>query len=386
MEKKRKERKKKPVSKMTKDMWITLLSYSATHWVADMAAGAVVMASLIRYGYNAWDSFVLIVLYNFFSFGLQLMFGIFIDKYRVPREATILSFILIGAAFFVTYDPVLVVILAGIGDSLFHVGGGSVSLSFMPRKLLPAALFVAPGALGLFSGIIIGRGTTIPFFDYFSVHLSFASLGMKIFLLIALAISTIAVTLLEAPEGDYEKVNTRKKINHWDLISWTLWFSVAIRSLHGLTAGFEWQKGFWLPFLLVFGIASGKALGGVIGDKVSWTKVAVFSLLISAPLMAFAKDYVFLAILGMGLFQMTMPITLVCRSNLFQGRPATAFGFACLALMAGALPIYLGAETLKPILREDTNIFIVILVSVACIFVGLSLLKPYFKKELKMNL
>lgn len=141
-----------------------------------------------------------------------------------------------------------------------------------------------------------------------------------------------------------------------------------------------------MPLILVLAIASGKALGGLVGDKIGWTKIAVFSLLISAPLMAFAKDSAFLAILGMGLFQMTMPITLVCRSNLFEGRPATAFGFACLALIAGALPIYLGSETLKPILREDINIFIVILISVFSVFIGLSLLKPYFKKELKMNL
>lgn len=371
-------------NKMTGKMWRVLLSYSATHWIADMAAGAVVMASLIKYGFNAWDTFVLVVLYNFFSFGLQILFGIFIDKYQVPKEATILSFLLIGLAYFVTYDPILVVILAGIGDSLFHVGGGSVSLSFMPRKLLPAGIFVAPGGVGLFFGIMIGKGVNVPIFDS-KFYLSFSQ-GTQIFLLALLTVSILVISFLEAPKGNYFKVNTRKKIKYWDIVSWGLWFSVAIRSLHGLTAGFEWQKGFWLPLLLVLSIVSGKALGGLIGDKVGWTWVAVVSLIVSAPLMAFMRDYAFFAILGMGIFQMTMPITLVCRSSLFEGRPATAFGFACLALMAGAMPIYLGAETLKPLLRTDWSIFGVIMLSVVCIFTGLYLLRPYFKKELKMNL
>ena len=59
MKKEKQERKVKLVNKMTKKMWVTLLGYSATHWVADMCAGAVVMYSLIRYGFGIWEFFSL---------------------------------------------------------------------------------------------------------------------------------------------------------------------------------------------------------------------------------------------------------------------------------------------------------------------------------------
>lgn len=384
-------KRKKPVDKMTKDMWITLFGYSATHWVADMCAGAVVMYSLIRYGFGIWDFFVLVVLYNFLSFGLQLMFGIFIDKYQVPREATIFSFLLIGAAFFVKYDPILVVILAGIGDALFHVGGGAISLNFMPRKTMPAGIFVMTGGIGLFSGIIIGKSIpiTLPFglqfeggFDKIIFSLSPA---MQVFLLVCLVASIIFVALREIPEINYKRVDTRPKIKYYYIILAVLFISVAIRSLYGLTAGYEWTGDFWLKLALVMGIVSGKALGGL-ADKFGWMKVAVTSLVVSAPLLVFFPDVWYLAVLGNLIFQMTMPTTLTAFSNIFEGRSATAFGFACLALMLGACPIYLSAEVLKPFFRKPSTTFVVILISATFIYTGLRLLKDYFKKDLKINI
>lgn len=389
--KKKRERKSKPVNKMSKKMWGTLLGYSATHWIADMCAGAVVMHSLIRYGFGIWETFVLIVLYNFLSFGLQLMFGIFIDKYQVPREATIFSFLLIGAAFFVTYDPILVVILAGIGDSLYHVGAGSISLNFTPRKTLPAGIFVAPGGPGLLSGIIIGSGIAIPlpfglqFASGFDKIVPNFGLATQIVLLALLVISIIFVAYREIPEINYKRIDTRPKIKYYHLILAVLFVSVAIRSLYGLTAGYEWTGDFWLKIILIAGVVSGKALGGL-ADKFGWMKVAVTSLIVSAPLLVFFPDVWYLAVLGNLIFQMTMPTTLTAFSNIFEGRSATAFGFACLALMLGACPIYLSAEVLKPFFRRSDVTFVVILISATFIYTGLRLLKGYFKKDLKINI
>lgn len=380
--------KPKIVSKMTKDMWVTLLGYGATHWIADMCAGAIVYATLIRYGYGAWDFFVLVVLYNFLSFGLQLMFGIFIDKYQVPREATFISFVLIGLAYpayLLFADPVLVVLLAGIGDSLYHVGAGSISLNFMPRKAVPVGVFVAPGALGLFCGIVIGKTD----FTFFTV----------LFLLASLIAMAIFVALREIPKINYN-AKSFKKVDYFVLINFFLACSVAIRSMHGLATGFDWkfdqntfnflgwdlQVAFWLQFALVFGISLGKGIGGFLADRFGWIKVGVISLLISAIPMAFFKGNVVLAILGMTIFQITMAITLTTRSLIFEGRSATAFGFFCMTLMIGACPIYLGAETLKPFIQKDWNTFFVILFSATAIFICLFLIKDYFKKELKVNM
>ncbi len=392
MKKEKQERKTKIVNKMTKKMWVTLLGYSATHWVADMCAGAVVMYSLIRYGFGIWEFFVLVVLYNFLSFGLQWLFGIFIDKYQVPREATIFSFLLIGAAFFVTYDPILVVILAGIGDSLYHVGAGAISLNFTPRKTLPAGIFVAPGGIGLFSGVIIGSSIPIPlpfglqFASGFDKIIFSFSPAMQVFLFTLIVVSILFVAFREIPEINYKRVDTRPKIKYYYLILAILFISVAIRSLYGLTAGYEWIAGhFWLKMALIVGVVSGKALGGL-ADKFGWMKVAVTSLVVSAPLLVFFPEVWYLAVLGNLIFQMTMPTTLTAFSNIFEGRSATAFGFACLALMLGACPIYLSAEVLKPFFRRSDVTFVVILISATFIYTSLRLLRNYFKKDLKINI
>jgi len=61
----------------------------------------------------------------------------------------------------------------------------------------------------------------------------------------------------------------------------------------------------------------------------------VGGLALSIPLLAFAPDLAALAILGVLLFNLTMPVTLAATANLLRGRPGLAFGLTCLALEVG---------------------------------------------------
>ena len=62
------------------------------------------------------------------------------------------------------------------------------------------------------------------------------------------------------------------------------------------------------------------------------------ALLLSLPLVTYLVLEPLAAIVGMVVFQMTMPVTLKAVHHLMPERPGLAFGLPCVALIVGALP------------------------------------------------
>jgi FSR family fosmidomycin resistance protein-like MFS transporter len=85
-------------------------------------------------------------------------------------------------------------------------------------------------------------------------------------------------------------------------------------------------------------VVLGKALGGVLADRHGFAPVAVGALLASLPLLVLAPSSPAAGILGMLVFNMTMPVTLAVMANVLPERPGFAFGLTCTALVAGGLP------------------------------------------------
>ena len=145
---------------------IALSGYSIIHALIDMSCVAVMFSTLIIHGYNTQENFIFIVTYNIIAFGLQAPIGFFVDKFQVPKESAFIGCVLVLSSIFIFNIPPLVVILAGLGNAFFHVGGGSISLNFSPQKATAPGIFVAPGAIGLTAGILIGENdlfTALPF-------------------------------------------------------------------------------------------------------------------------------------------------------------------------------------------------------------------------------
>ena len=78
-----------------------------------------------------------------------------------------------------------------------------------------------------------------------------------------------------------------------------------------------------------------------------------------------------------------MPITLTILSNMLPGRSATAFGLTVLALIIGAIPVYLG---IKPFFNNHWITFLIIIISASSLLVSFKFLYNYFKNQLKINL
>lgn len=325
-----------------------LIVFGLAHAVVDAICAAVIFNFLFLGISNA--TFIgLVVFYGVLAFGLQPVFGLLSDEIKAPKSFAIAGTILVAVGIFLTGNPYFAILFVGVGNAVFHVGAGTISLNLTPRKATAPGIFVAPGAIGLFAGTVIGR------LGYF--------VGWH-FLLLAL-IACCLMIAVKIPKINY-KVK-RAKVNYFEVILLLLLFSILIRSFIGLALVFPWKSDISLAVFLVLGVFLGKSLGGFLADRFGWTKVALASLLISAPMLAFFSSNSAIAIFGIFLFNMTMPITLVAISNILPGRPGFSFGLTCLALIFGALLTYLVAATII------SNILILLAIAVSAIALYLAL-------------
>lgn len=338
---------------------LNLTVYSLVHGLVDAACAGVILIIFKINIFSYQDFFTFVVLYNVIAFGAQAFLGLIVDKWRAPKMAAIVGCISVILAILVyQFIPILTFILAGLGNALFHIGGGTVSLNITPNRATAPGLFVAPGALGLFLGTIAGKTGN------FSPTL----------FLILLIISIISIYLLKTPFINYEQKKFKLPEDVWEIILFLILVSVIFRSLVGSVIRFPWKADTTLLIILTLAVVLGKGLGGIIADKWGWTKTMVGALLVSAPLMAFGVSSPVLAIVGVLFFQMTMPVTLTATAALLPGRPAFAFGLTCLALIFGALPVF---SPINIFLTNSWLLFFLIIIATLALGFGLKLFFKY---------
>ncbi len=329
-----------------------LTVYGLSHAAIDASCAAVAF-SLLSSKLITDEYFIqLVIMYNVIAFGSQTLFGLLVDKYRCPKLSAISGSIITASALLVSFlSPLYTIILAGIGNALFHVGGGIISLNLTKKKASAPGIFVAPGALGLLIGTLYGKSESFTAWP----------------LLIIIAILCALMYYIKCPEINYktdEKINT----NYFESIILLLLMTIVARSVIGSVIVLPWKSDIFLLVTLTSGIVLGKAFGGIIGDKYGWQKVGVISLLISAPLLTFGEEIPDAAILGMFLFNFTMPITLVAISNTLPGRPGFSFGLTTLALIIGVIPTYAGTGSY---LSQSPSVFTIIISSAIILYCAL---------------
>ncbi len=106
--------------------------------------------------------------------------------------------------------------------------------------------------------------------------------------------------------------------------------------------------------------------------------IGVGGLVISAPLLAFFANVPTAGIIGIFLFNLSMPITLICVAEMLPGMNGFAFGLTALALIIGALPTF---TSLHEFMNQPVFIFIAVLVSIAALFAALRLFKNHFHRD-----
>ncbi len=307
--------------------------YGAIHAVVDASSAMVVFATMMLHEIDLLQAFYFVIIYDLLAFGTQVFFGAATDKLQRPKAVTMAGLGLLSCGtIMMPFEAYSAMILVGLGNAAFHVGAGAISLRIEPEKASHPGIFVAPGAIGLAFGIWLGK--------------SGGALAWPFTL--ALAACFVVTIFLPSPEHPYvmrrssEELETgdtpsEKKVPYGWLIILLLLFSVLVRSLVGMAGCYRCPKEAFVMFSLATAAVLGKGLGGIVSDRLGWIETSVVALLVSAPLIAFGGGTWWVIIVGMLLFQMTMPVTLTAIALVLPKRPGFAFGLACLALIIGAI-------------------------------------------------
>ena len=299
---------------------------SIVHFCVDMACAVLFFGRLSRGG----DGWLYMVLYNACAFALQLPLGLAADRLNrnLPFAAT--GCALVAAGFLLTGVPLLSAVVCGLGNGMFHVGGGLEVLN-EGNQAAPLGVFVSPGAVGLYLGTA--------FAEWFCGHPQAMPLLM--------GASLLAILFCGDQKG-LGSQNAPLSLPKGDILPLLcLFLVVALRSLLG---SFAFSTGsLSLPGLVpVLCLALGKAAGGFLGDVLGFRKTAVLSLGATAVLLLLPWAYG--TLLALFLFNMTMPLTLHGAARLLPGAKGTAFGLLTLALFVGMVPRFLGVSQAQPAL------------------------------------
>ena len=291
--------------------------YAAGHFLVDFAC-ALCMFRFAR-GTDVWYAAVLV--YNAFAFVGQFPLGILADRFGGGKWFAAGGCLLAAAAFLTGSRPLVMSVAAGLGNALYHIGGGRDTLAVSEGRAGLLGVFVSPGALGLFCGMLLGKSAV-------------NALPVPI----ALAAAAVMIAGLCA---DIPAERLRFDLTGSGAVALlAVFLVVCLRSYTGFLFAYSWKTGMW-AWIFVLCVVLGKTSGGWLCDRFGAVKSSVISLGLAAALFLVSENAV-CGCIAVLLFNMTMPVTLRAAADLLHWAQGTSFGLLTAALFLGFLPSYLG--------------------------------------------
>lgn len=261
-----------------------------------------------------------IVLYNTLAFSTQCITGLFADALRHHSHFAAFSILLVIFGYLLPVPALAKVCLIGIGNSIFHVAGGAMTLETSNGKANKLGVFVAPGAFG------VTLGSLFPQLAFVYIAAAFICTGIYIY---------ICFNEKNYPVEKKPEIKTQARFPLAVII--VLTFAVAVRAVGGSAVSFPWKSGAALSILMTFFVFAGKATGGFICDKIGATKTAWISIPLSAIFIAFFSDSMLPSFAGQFLLNLSMPVTLWLMYKALPDSPGFSFGLAASALWPGTI-------------------------------------------------
>ncbi len=295
-----------------------------------------------------------VLTYNVLAFMSQPLTGLMADRLKARHSLLIVSsFLLTLAVATASLIPMLlasgrnamedglgewllmvVAVLLGAGNSLFHVWGGKQTVVKVGNDIRALGVFVSTGALGLAVGLVC------------------CSWGLLYGLLLAIVVVSIVYVRWEdqgnrsldlsktyqrpAPMIPFISRSWLTPERVW-LIVVSLMLFVAYRSF----AGEVFSKGITKSQMLILTIGFvsmlGKVAGGWIALRMGILKSLAVVLAGVALCIVFRGDSVMVLLVGIFLMNCTMPVTLFLANDVLPGREGLAFGLLAAALIPGYL-------------------------------------------------
>lgn len=349
---------------------VTTFAYALCHFVVDFACVSSMLCAVSRVlgesGQGSLEVVALsILLYDIVAFTLQLPVGIALDQLDKNSYAALLSYALVGAGVILSLVPVALlewpaILLLAIGNALFHSAGGLSVLNISQKHAGPSGIFIATGAIGVFLG---------------TQSAQMGRLQIAFSLLVLLFLCALITLVVQKVNKKYWNVHNVSfdisELSFNTLLAIALLsLVVALRSYAGMVMAFPWKSEMLLLVLSILGVFAGKALGGMVADRIGFRTTAIFSLIVAATLFAPSWEIPVLGLLGVFFFNFTMSITLASLANILPNAKGTAFGLASFSLAVGALPALAGFRIEHPAMLSGIS-----LVSALALGVGLTLVK-----------
>ena len=345
----------------------TVSIYSIIHFIVDLACAILVTNLVMQKMGMGIHLLIAVIIYNFFAFAMQLPIGIIADKVNKNALCSAIGCVIVALSFCFANYGIVACLVSGIGNALFHVGGGIDVLNISDKKASLSGIYVSTGSMGIFLG---GKSASIGFNQYYLV--------MLVLMISALALLWLYNKLKDRAEYQNEEIIFPVLNKTEILIIVCLMITVVIRGYIGLILAFEWKSNFVLALISIFAVIFGKMLGGIIGDRIGFLKVSLISLIVSAILYIFAFSNSVCGILAILFFNMTMPITLTALSNILFNNKGMAFGLLTFALFIGAAPVLFGYTKA---LFSPVGLCITSLVSAVVLFIGIKNYNTIMEKK-----
>lgn len=260
------------------------------------------------------------LLYNTLAFSTQCVVGLICDGTGGWTRLSVVSILAVILGFLLPVHWCVKICLVGLGNSLFHVCGGTLTLLESNGKAAKLGIFVAPGAFG------VTLATLWPELGpAFAVALVVCAVGLGI----------IAIHRKDSPKALRATKRAERRFPLLAVILLTL--AVCVRAVGGSAVSFPWKTTTGASILLTACVFCGKAGGGVLCDRIGAVKSALVSILPSALLIAFFASSMPLSLLGQLLLNLSMPLTLFLMYKAMPESPGFAFGLAASALWPGTI-------------------------------------------------
>lgn len=311
--------------------------YALVHMAVDLSCAFLVYTYVL--GGEQW--YLWLLLYNFCAFALQMPIGAAADRLdrnscvAVGGCAGVLAGLLLGIAGF----PAGAAVVAGIGNACFHVGGGIDVLNRSERKAAPLGIFVAPGALGIFLGTMLGRAGTEA-----AVWIGGLLILSAVVIRAAAGREKLWLSSGNAPFS-FSVPSSSVQSGRTLMAAACFLAAVILRSYSGMIQNFPWKETLAGSGLILAGaVVLGKMAGGVLADKLGIQRTA-FRSMCAAAVGFLCLVYPAAGILAVFFWNMSMPLTLWAVSKVFPGAKGFGFGLLTFGLFVGFCPAWLGGSS-----------------------------------------
>lgn len=295
-----------------------LLGFS--HFLVDLTCHALLIYAMRHYADIPllWS----VVLYNALAFVFQLPIGAIADVLGSTRSFSAFGCALVAAAALLP-SSLAICLVAGIGNALFHVGGGRESLLLSGKHYAQIGLFVAPGALGVFFGPKIIS----------ILWLYRLALPGLLFLLAAVFCLTEARTVRFAKLPSLALPRGKKLV-----ILLCMFLTVFLRAYMGTVTQYPVSGRFPFALIMTLCVVLGKLSGGIFADRFGAFRFSLPAQAVGIFLYLGSLFCPYLALPAAFLFNTTMALTAFTLFRLCPQFGGAMFGVTTVALFLGSLP------------------------------------------------